>query len=185
MRATGVPTSRPHRRPARRRGALAIATAAALLAGCGGGAGDAGPPADYAATDLATGAPVSLADLRGSPVLLSTWATWCEPCRKEMPQLERLYAERRDDGLVVVAVNVNAAGPDERRIDALVRQWGLTMPLWRDADDRVTAEFGGMGVPMSVLIGADGVERATWHGAVDTADPAFAAEIDGAIAEAS
>ncbi len=71
---------------------------------------------EYAAVDQATGEPVDLSSLAGQPVLLTSWATWCGPCAEELPAIQRLYEERRDEGFEVVAVNVNAAGPDEPAI---------------------------------------------------------------------
>ena len=62
---------------------------------------------DFVAQDL-EGNPVSLSDLRGEVVLLNIWATWCAPCREEMPAMQRLYEELGDDGLHIVAVSIDA-----------------------------------------------------------------------------
>jgi cytochrome c-type biogenesis protein len=152
----------------------------ALFTSCAGSADDE-KVIEYAAADLVTGEAVSLTTLRGGPVLLSSWATWCEPCKEELPKLEALYQQRVDDGLQMVAVNVNAAGPAEREIDNMVEQLGLTMPTWRDDENRFTVVFGGMGVPTNVLIGADGRVIQKWLGAVDVDDPAFIAAINAAV----
>ena len=158
---------------------LAVAAAAALLPG-GATSGDA---VDYAAVDQATGEPVDLASLEGQPVLLTSWATWCGPCTEELPAIQELYEDRRDEGFEVVAVNVNAAGPDEPAIEPMAEELGLTMPLWRDRDNRFASTFGGVGVPTNVLVDADGTLVRTWQGAIDVEDEDFLATLDEALAD--
>jgi cytochrome c-type biogenesis protein len=163
-----------------------IAALALVVASIGGCASSGGSDAvvEYAARDLQSDEPVDLASLRGAPALLSSWATWCEPCKKEMPELQALWEERQGTGLQMVAVNVNAAGPDERRIEPMAEDWGLTMAQWRDADNEFTSTFDGLGVPMTVLLDADGRVLRTWHGAVDPDDDEFQHAIDDALAAA-
>jgi hypothetical protein len=99
-----------------------------------------------------------------------------------MPALEALWQERRDDGLQVVAINVNAPGPSERTIGQMVDGWELTMPQWRDPENRFTTRFGGMGVPMTVLLAADGSVAKVWFGAIDERADEVRAAIDEALA---
>ncbi len=157
-----------------------VVAALAVVTSCARSADDT-KVIEYRATDLDTGVDVSLQDLRGAPVLMSSWATWCEPCKEELPKLEALYEQRAGDGLQLVAVNVNAPGPAERQIENMIERLGLTMPTWRDDANRFTVVFGGMGVPTNVLIGADGRVIQRWLGAVDVDDPAFIAAIDAAV----
>lgn len=164
-----------------RRCLTAVVVAALFTSVSCAGSADGAKVIEYRATDLETGREVSLADFRGTAVLMSSWATWCEPCKEELPKLEALYQQRFGDGLQMVAVNVNAAGPAEREIDNMVEQFGLTMPTWRDDENRFTVAFGGMGVPTNVLIGTDGRIIQKWLGAVDVDDPAFIAAIDAAV----
>lgn len=112
------------------------------------------PAPAYAAIDLA-GDSVSLARLRGRPVLLNIWATWCAPCREEIPYLERLHAEHRGAGLEVIGVSVDARGEDAK-ITAFARDMGMTYPIWLDPGERVSTVFLALGVPASYLIGRDG-----------------------------
>ena len=123
--------------------------------------------------------------MRGSAILMSSWATWCEPCKRELPELQKFYAERRADGLEVVAVNVNVEGPSESKIDPMISEFSLSMPIWRDADDDFTSTFDGLGVPMTVLIGADGTLLRTWQGEIDTSDRDFLDAVNSALREAS
>ena len=100
------------------------------------------------------GSPLRLSDLRGHPVLVNFWASWCGPCRAEMPEIQSVYDGARASGLVVVAVNVQESA-------AKVRDWsapfGLTFPLVLDTDGSVTrAYYADSGLPASFFIDADG-----------------------------
>ena len=117
---------------------------------------------DFAATDL-RGRPMSVDSLRGEVVLLNIWATWCGPCREEMPSMQRLYQELGDEGLRIVAVSIDAAsggvdadGRPGGDIAAFGREYGLTFDLWHDPSGRVARTYSTTGVPESFVIGRDG-----------------------------
>jgi peroxiredoxin len=146
----------------------------ALLALAACDAGDAGPagrvlpgsPAPvYAAATLA-GDTISLAALRGQPVMLNIWATWCIPCRDEMPALEALHRQYGDAGLRVVGVSIDAAGLT-RDIEAFLGEVGVTFTILHDPADRVSRVFRVIGVPETFLIDADGVVVRRWIGKFD------------------
>ena len=143
--------------------AAIVATIALLLAGCGGGG--AAAPTEYDAATL-EGARASVRDLRGEAVLLSSWATWCSECKDGLRSLERLWHERRGDGLTTVAVNLDARGID-RRVGPMVSSLGLTMPVWRDPDNAFASAFDAVGVPTSVLLDREGRVVRTWVGELD------------------
>ncbi|MFA5565560.1 MAG: TlpA disulfide reductase family protein [Acidimicrobiia bacterium] len=121
----------------------------------------------YNAVDAVTGEAVSIDDLVGRPAMVSSWATWCAPCRRELPALERLHLEQPKDGLQVVIVNLDSSTRDETIIQKMVDDLDLTMTQWRDGDDNFTQIFKGFGVPMSVLIDSSGQIVHTWHGAIN------------------
>lgn len=164
----------------------AMVALVAVASSCGGGRAQ-GPtdtstdadvvtgaePVSYEAVDAVTGKKVSMADLRGRPAIIASWATWCVPCRKELPALERLHRAQGDDGVRVVIVNLDSAGDDEA-VAEFVDQFGLTMTQWSDADDRFTPTFKGLGIPMSALVDGDGVIVERWYGALDPDDPSVA-----------
>lgn len=142
--------------------------------------GDAAPA--YAAATL-DGDTVSLEALRGSPVMLNVWATWCPPCREEMPGLQALHERYGGRGLRVVAVSVDSRGAE----DAIVRftsDLGLTFTILHDPAETVAQRFRTSGVPQTFLLGADGrlVER--WIGKFDPVAPEVTALVEEALAEA-
>mgnify|MGYP002778318610 CR=1 FL=1 len=117
-------------------------------------------------TDM-DGAAVALESLRGRPALVNLWATWCEPCRAEMPSLDALQAVS-DDEVRVVALNVGES-PD--RIRRFVQQSGLAVTVWR-APSSVLKTWGVRILPTTLLLDAQGRVRLQVTGARDWSDTA-------------
>jgi cytochrome c-type biogenesis protein len=174
---------------------LSALLAPALLAACEGEA-DAGraaarvrpvavgaPVPPYAAVTL-DGDTVSLEGRRGRVVLLNIWATWCHPCREEIPVLQRLHEAHASRGFEVVGVSVDAAG-EEGKIRAFAGEFGMTYPIWHDPDERVSTLFLAPGVPATYLVGRDGTLRWRHVGPVKEGDPGLRAALGGALGEAS
>lgn len=107
---------------------------------------------DFVLQDLA-GQAVRLSDFSGQPVLVNAWATWCPPCRGEMPALESYYTDHREDGFVLLAVN---AGESEMTVNAFIAQAGFTFPVLLDPGQRVLSGLGIQAFPTSILIGRQG-----------------------------
>ena len=143
-----------------------LAVIVLALAGCGGSTGEGGKPVVFQARSSDGSRVVSTVALRGQPVLLTTWATWCTACREELPAVERLYARERARGLRVVAVNVNADGVGYRAKE-LVASLGLTMPVWSDPGHAFSAQFTAIGVPTTVLLDASGRVVRIWQGGIE------------------
>jgi cytochrome c biogenesis protein CcmG/thiol:disulfide interchange protein DsbE len=99
------------------------------------------------------GETVSLNDYRGKPVMVNFWATWCVPCREEMPLMENAYRAHRGDGLVVLAVNMQES---EMQARGFVKELGLTYPILLDPDAVVARRYRVTGLPMTFFIGRDG-----------------------------
>jgi peroxiredoxin len=137
----------------------------------------------YAASSL-DGEQLRLQDLRGEVVLLNVWATWCFPCRREMPAFEALHREWNQHGLRVVAVSIDAAGAtgDIRDFTA---EYGLTFDILHDAEQRITRAFQTIGVPETFLIDADGRLRKHWIGRVDPHAASFREPVAEALNEAA
>jgi len=109
---------------------------------------------DFEAVDLATGEVVSLAEYEGDVMLLNLWATWCAPCRTEMPSMERLHKELGPLGLRVVAVSVDAAGPED--VETFVNELGLTFDILHDQSQRIERRYQTTGLPESFVINRKG-----------------------------
>ena len=104
-------------------------------------------------TDL-DGKPASLADFKGKPVVVNLWATWCQPCLKEMPSLDRLQATL-DGKLVIAAVSEDRGGA--KRVSTFVETMGLTkLKIYLDPKGDVGHAFNVRGLPTSIVIDADG-----------------------------
>jgi cytochrome c-type biogenesis protein len=114
--------------------------------------GEAAP--DYGAPTL-TGDSVNLAGLRGKVVLLNVWATWCIPCRKEIPELQTLHQQYAARGLQVVGVSVDD-GHADREVRDFVNEFGVTYTILRDPSETVFSSFFIPGVPASFLIDRNG-----------------------------
>ena len=104
-------------------------------------------------TEDATGNRVDSTSFRGKVVVLNFWATWCPPCRLEMPAMERLYQEFRGRGLVIVAVNFMES---RELVQAFAEEQKLTYPMLLDSRAEIAERYGVMRLPETVLIGREG-----------------------------
>ena len=98
---------------------------------------------------------VALASLKGRPVLLDYWATWCGPCQAEAPVVDRIYRRHKERGLVVLGVNVNAKN-DLDAVAPWVQRKGLSFPILHDFDNSGSAAFNVTNIPTLVLISREG-----------------------------
>ncbi len=121
------------------------------------------PAPEFAVADL-DGDIVRLSDHRGHVVMVSIWATWCGPCRYEMPSMERLYKEFADEGLEILAVSIDAEagtfdlfGRPGGDIQAFADSLGLTFPLLHDPSGGIQKVYQTTGVPETFLVGRDGI----------------------------
>jgi peroxiredoxin len=106
----------------------------------------------------------TLADYKGSVVLLNVWATWCGPCRVEMPSMEAVHKDFASQGLRVVAVSIDQiAGPPQIR--EFARELGLTFEILHDSAQSIVRSYHVNGYPQSFVIGRDGTIRRKWIGA--------------------
>ncbi|MBI1809720.1 MAG: TlpA family protein disulfide reductase [Gemmatimonadetes bacterium] len=123
---------------------------------------DAGTKApEFKAVTVAAGEPVrtkTLADYKGQVVLLNMWATWCNPCRAEMPSMQKLQESLGPKGLKIVAVSVDNAGM-EQQIRDFSKQFGLTFEILYDQTGDIETAYQTTGIPETFVIGRDGVIR--------------------------
>ena len=128
------------------------------IAGVGDPIGSA-PDVTFTALD---GESFTMAELEGRVVLVNFWATWCTPCRIEMPGFEKLYRDKRDEGFVIVGISVDRTGTGDVR--EFLEERDITYPNAMESPGMESA-FGGIrGIPTSFLIDRDGVIRHRTYG---------------------
>jgi thiol-disulfide isomerase/thioredoxin len=103
--------------------------------------------------DSLDGGETSLSDLRGRFVFLNFWATWCPPCREEMPSMETLYTALEDAPFEMIAVNVRE---DRNTVEGFIDEFGYTYPVLLDGNGSVSTNYGVRGIPTTFFIGPDG-----------------------------
>jgi thiol-disulfide isomerase/thioredoxin len=127
------------------------------------------------------GATKSLADFKGKVVLLNIWASWCVPCREEMPALDKLETELGDKHFAVVAVNIDKGGPDKAR--AFLAETGAThLPLYTEPSSKLFAALKAVGMPTTLVLDRDGREIGRLVGPADWSSPEAKRVIEAAIA---
>ena len=141
-------------------------------------AGDQAP--DFEAIALEDGKTVSLADFRGSPVLVNLWATWCGPCRFETPYLESVYQEYQERGLKIVGVSVDSRASLDA-VEQFLADKGVTYDILLDPDMVSTDVFAAIGLPASFLIDAEGMILFDRLGPIIEDDPEFLAALEDAL----
>ena len=134
--------------------AFALATLASPLA-TGAVATQASAP-DFTLRTLNGGPNLRLAEQRGRVVMVNFWATWCGPCRQEMPQLDRLYQKYKSSGFVLLGVNVDE---DARKASDVAAKLGVTFPVLLDTDKAVSKLYDLSTMPSTVIIDRDGKVR--------------------------
>ena len=132
-----------------------------VMAGCASSA----PSASAEGTEVGKLAPdfqlpgldgqmVSLSDFRGKVVLLNFWATWCGPCRAEMPFLQQVHEERSGEGLVILAVNI---GESQSEVEEFMESLNLSFLTVLDTSQKVARQYNIRGIPTTFFIDKDGV----------------------------
>jgi peroxiredoxin len=109
------------------------------------------------------GSQVSLADFRDSVVLVNNWATWCPPCKAEMPTLQAFFEEHRRQHFTIIAIEAGETTSDVARF---VKQYGLTFHVWPDPAQKSIQAFRNMSLPNSYVIDRGGKVRLAWTGEI-------------------
>ncbi len=107
--------------------------------------------ANFSLSDI-TGKSWTLRDLRGKVVIVNFWATWCPPCRKEMPDFESLYNRFKDEGLVILGIS----DEDAAKVEPFIAEHKYTYPILLDPGRKVNEEFRTSGIPKTFVYGRDG-----------------------------
>ncbi|GIP56342.1 TlpA disulfide reductase family protein [Paenibacillus sp. FSL W8-0186] len=110
---------------------------------------------------------VKLSDYRGKTVLLNFWASWCPPCRLEMPHMEKFYAKYADKDAVVLAVNMTHLEEGKEHVKSFLKDLGLTFPHALDETGRITDQYQVIAYPTTYVLNAKGVITQRFQGAID------------------
>ena len=111
------------------------------------------------------GKSVSLSDFRGKPVLINFWATWCYPCRSEMPYIQQIYDEWSGQGLVVLAINI---GESSSQVERFIQSYNLSFPVLLDVAGNVAEQYNIRYIPRTYFIDGSGTIRDVKMGAFNS-----------------
>ncbi len=123
-------------------------------------------PAPQLALENVNGKTESLADFNGQVLLLNNWATWCPPCKAEMPTLKKFHDAHSAEGFTIIAVE---AGDGKDEVLQFTNSLGLTFPIWLDPDGAALNAFKNGNLPNSYVIDRNGIVRYAWTGEISLA----------------
>ncbi|OQX64780.1 MAG: hypothetical protein B5M51_02685 [Anaerolinea sp. 4484_236] len=124
-------------------------------------------PVEYDAPELAltnlANEDQSLADYRGSVVMVNLWATWCPPCKAELPILQEYYKDHKDEGFVIIGIDSQES---LKQVEGYIKTTTVKYPIWIDPKGAAGMAFNSFSLPASFVIDRDGVVRLAWTGAI-------------------
>lgn len=130
---------------------------------------DVGSPAPDFNFPTLKGGQAKLSDYRGKVVLINVWATWCNPCREEMPSMERLYQNMKGQPFEILAVSIDVRGATD--VEPFAKQLALTFPILLDTDKKITGLYHTTGQPESFIVDKNGVVVDRIIGPLDWGNP--------------
>lgn len=139
-----------------------------------------GTPAPDFTLKSDSGRNLKLSELRGQVVMVNFWATWCAPCREEMPLLNQLYEQYRKAGFTLLAVNID---DDPAKARAMARKLGVSFPVLFDTDKRVSRLYDVAAMPSTLLIDRDGKLRYLHRGYVAGVEKKYQSQIRELLAQ--
>ena len=140
---------------------LAPLSASLMLALPASGAGPASGPAPQFTLDARSGSKISLSQYKGQVVMLNFWASWCAPCREEMPLLENIYKKYSKMGFTLIGVNVE---PDSKAAEGFLKETPVSFPVIYDKESTVSKAYDVSGMPSTVIIDRKGDIRVLHRG---------------------
>ena len=148
---------------------LHLTATASILAAAGLRAQSPGNTAPPVSLETLDGAAVSLSDYAGHPVLINFWASWCKPCRIEIPFLISAYEAHQQAGLVVLAINLTDQEGSTKDVRGFQAEFQMPFPVLLDKKGKARKLYRLRGVPTSVFVGSDGVVRSVHPGPISEA----------------
>ncbi len=119
---------------------------------------------DFTLTDVSTGKPVSLSDFKGKVVVIDFWATWCIPCRKALKFYEKLCREKRNEGLVIIAISIDHR---EKKLKNYISKHPISFYVLHDPDKTVMKKFKVFKIPTTYIIDRDGTIQSKYIGIIE------------------
>ncbi|MCM3568113.1 TlpA disulfide reductase family protein [Neobacillus mesonae] len=110
---------------------------------------------------------IKLSDMEGKKVILNFWATWCPPCKAEMPHMQEFYQEQKSHNVKILAVNLTTAEKDANNIAKFVKDYGLTFPILLDQNGEIGNSYQAFTIPTSYIIDTKGIIRKKIIGPMD------------------
>lgn len=162
-------------------GALVLGAAALTWVAPGTGVEINREAPNFRAVNLATRDSVSLEDYRGSVTLVNIWATWCLPCRDEMPSMQSLYDSLASRGFRIAAISIDEGSPED--VVAFAQKLGLTFDILHDRSGTVERQYQTTGVPESFLLDRRGILVKRVIGAHDWSSPANRSAVERLLAQ--
>lgn len=105
------------------------------------------------------GKAIKLSSLRGKKVIVNFWATWCPPCRLEMPEMEKFYTKTKNEGIEILAVNLTKAEKSRADVPSFMEAYGITFPVLLDENGEAARLYDVSSIPASFIIDTQGVIR--------------------------
>jgi peroxiredoxin len=124
------------------------------------------PAHDFTLKDL-SGNEVKLSGLKGKAVVVNFWATWCHPCKEEIPDLQKSYDENKNNGLVILGVNIKE---NESKVSRFAKDHKITYPILLDIDGAISDAYRVFGIPMSFFIDRNGLVKDSFIGMLTQED---------------
>ncbi|MDQ0154539.1 redoxin domain-containing protein [Robertmurraya andreesenii] len=124
------------------------------------------PAVDFTMTTLAGGS-VKLSDYKGKKVILNFWATWCPPCKAEMPHMQNFYENRQDEEVEILAVNLTHMDNGYDEIERFVEEYGLSFPVLLDKNGKLSAKYKAFTIPTTYFIDSNGIISKKIVGPID------------------
>ncbi len=124
------------------------------------------PAQDFTLKDL-SGNDIKLSSLKGKAVIINFWATWCYPCREEIPDLQKSYDENKDKGLVILGVNIKE---NESKVSKFAKDYKMIYPILLDIDGTISDSYRVFGIPMSFFIDRNGLIKDSFIGMLTKED---------------
>lgn len=113
------------------------------------------------------GKTMKLSDMVGKKVILNFWATWCPPCKAEMPHMQEFYEDQKGNGVEILAVNLTTAERNKDNIGPFIKEYGLTFPVLLDSQGEIGQTYQSFSIPTSYIIDSSGVIQKKIVGPMD------------------